>query len=155
MSKMPNLAATLKEEIRRLARKEIKASISPAKRIAAAHRREITNLKRLLKLQEQKIAKLMTGRKVEVSEGGEEGDPLEGLRFSARSVRAQRRRLKLSADEFGKLLDVSAQTIYHWEQGKARPRRAQFVRLVELRGLGRREAADRLAETPEETSDEE
>ena len=50
----------------------------------------------------------------------------------------------LSAEEYGKLVGVSAQTIYHWEQGKARPRQAQFATLIGLRSIGRREALSRL-----------
>jgi transcriptional regulator with XRE-family HTH domain len=59
-------------------------------------------------------------------------------------VRAQRKRLKLSAEDFGKLLGVSAQTVYFWEQGRTRPRKAQFAALVAARSLGRREALARL-----------
>ena len=65
--------------------------------------------------------------------------------FASRPDRsAQRRRLKLSAQEFAKLVGVSAQTIYHWEQGKGRPRAAQFAALTSLRGIGLREARSRL-----------
>jgi hypothetical protein len=37
------------------------------------------------------------------------------------------------------------QTVYHWEQGKSRPRKSQMASLVAVRGLGRREALKRLA----------
>ena len=47
----------------------------------------------------------------------------------------------MSAHEFGKLLGVSSQTIYNWEQGIARPRPALLKKLVTLRALGKREAA--------------
>jgi hypothetical protein len=45
------------------------------------------------------------------------------------------------------LLDrpVSGQTVYHWEQGKARPRAAQLESLAMVRGLGAREIAERLS----------
>ena len=35
-------------------------------------------------------------------------------------------------------------TIYHWKSGKAHPRRAQLPRIVAVRGLGKREALERL-----------
>jgi DNA-binding XRE family transcriptional regulator len=50
----------------------------------------------------------------------------------------------LSASDFGKLLRVSAQSIYNWEAEKARPRPEQIVKLAALRGLGKREVATRL-----------
>ena len=73
-----------------------------------------------------------------------EEEELEGTRFSARSVKAQRRRLKLSAADYGKLVGVSSLTIYSWESGKSRPRQKQFAGLVAVRGLGRREALAKL-----------
>ena len=43
---MANLAATIKEEIQRLARKEIKAQTGSTKQAVAQYRREIAKLKR-------------------------------------------------------------------------------------------------------------
>ncbi len=145
---MPDLAATLKEEIRRLARKEIKLQVGPTKKATAEYRREIARLKRLIQSQEKKIARLETAQRTQAETPEASEEALEGARFSVRSVRAQRRRLKLSAEEFGKLLGVSAQTVYNWEQGRARPAQRQFAALVEIRKIGRREATARLA--PEE-----
>ena len=141
---MSNLAVALKEEIRRLARKEIRAQVSTTKRAAAQHRREIAQLKRLFKQQEKKLQSLASlGQQTSV-EPPSLDDSMPSVRFSARSVRAQRNRLGLSADGFGKLVGVSGQTIYHWEQGKSRPRRSQMAGLVAVRGLGRRKALARL-----------
>ncbi len=56
----------------------------------------------------------------------------------------QRERLGLSADDFGKLLGVSAQSIYNWEHEKARPRAEQLSKVAALRGIGKREAKARL-----------
>ena len=49
-----------------------------------------------------------------------------------------------SAASYGKLVGVSGQTIYHWEQGKARPRAAQLERLASVREFGKQQAAERL-----------
>jgi DNA-binding XRE family transcriptional regulator len=57
---------------------------------------------------------------------------------------AVRAKLRLSADDFGKLLGVSAQSVYNWEKEKARPRPEQLSKLAALRGVGKREAAERL-----------
>ena len=66
------------------------------------------------------------------------------IRFSARSVKAQRKRLGLSGRDYGKLVGVSGWTIYHWESGKSRPRKAPLARFVAVRGIGKREATKRL-----------
>jgi DNA-binding transcriptional regulator YiaG len=66
------------------------------------------------------------------------------VRFSARSVKAQRRRIGLSADDYAKLVGVSSLTIYNWEHGKSRPRKEQLASLVSIRGIGKREAQAKL-----------
>jgi DNA-binding transcriptional regulator YiaG len=141
---MSNLAVALKEEICRLARKEIRAQVSTTKRAAAQHRREIAQLKRLFKQQEKQLQSLASLGHPTSAEPPSLDESMHSVRFSARSVRAQRNRLGLSADGFGKLVGVSGQTIYHWEQGKSRPRRSQMMGLVAVRDIGRRKALARL-----------
>jgi DNA-binding transcriptional regulator YiaG len=141
---MPNMAVVLRDEIRRLARKEIRVMVGSTQKAVAQYRREIAKLKRLLNKQERSVTRLskrLSERK-EAPAGEEEA--LEGVRFSARSVRAQRRRLGLSAADYGRLVGVSALTVYNWESGKSHPRKAQFAGLVAVRGIGKREAAERL-----------
>jgi hypothetical protein len=43
------------------------------------------------------------------------------------------------------LVGVSGLTIYSWEHGKSRPRKAQLAGLVAARGIGKREAMTKLA----------
>jgi predicted transcriptional regulator len=65
-------------------------------------------------------------------------------RFVAKGLRPQRKRLGLSATEYGKLLGVSAQSIYNWERELASPRTEQLSKLAALRGIGKRQAAEKL-----------
>ena len=139
---MPNIAGVLKEEIRRLAKKEIKAQVGKTQKAAAQSRRDIAHLKRLLGQQEREIKLL----KKQQGQPQAEEEPLESVRFSARSVKAQRQRLGLSAADYGKLVGVSGLTIYNWEHEKSRPRKAQLAALVAVRGIGKKEALLKLAE---------
>ena len=66
------------------------------------------------------------------------------MRFSAKGLAAHRRRLGLSAAALARLLGVSALSIYKWESGKVRPRAKQIEAIAALRGMGKREAAERL-----------
>jgi DNA-binding XRE family transcriptional regulator len=146
---MPNIAVVLKEEIRRLARQEAKLQIGKTQRATVQYRRDIAKLKRQLSQQDRQLKTLrreITAGPGEVT-SGDEG--MGNTRFSARSVKAQRRRLGLSAADYGRLIGVSGLTIYHWEQGKSRPRSAQFAALCAVRGIGKREALRRLAEGQE------
>ena len=56
-------------------------------------------------------------------------------------TQALRQRLGLSAAAMGTLLGVTAQSIYKWEDGKARPRASQLQAIAAARKLGKREAA--------------
>jgi DNA-binding transcriptional regulator YiaG len=141
---MPNIAGVLRQEICRLAKKEVKLQVGKTQRASAQYRRDIATLRRLMSQQEREI-KLLKKRGQQQGQTPEE-EPLDSVRFSARSVKAQRRRLGLSASDYGKLVGVSGLTIYGWEHGKSRPRKAQFAALVAVRGIGKREALLKLAE---------
>jgi DNA-binding transcriptional regulator YiaG len=143
---MPNVAGVLREEIRRLAKKEVREQIGKTQKAAAQYRRDIARLKRQLSAQDKEI-RLLKKRTVEQQEQPQaDADELEGMRFSARSVKAQRQRLGLSAADYGKLIGVSGLTVYNWEHEKSRPRKAQFTALVAARNLGKRDALAKLAE---------
>ncbi len=60
-------------------------------------------------------------------------------RFTAKGFKTLRQRLGLTAEVMATLLGVSAQTIYNWEAGNSSPREQQMVRIVMLRGMGKRE----------------
>lgn len=141
---MPNLATALKDEIRRLAKREIKAATGSTKQAVAQYRRDIATLKRQVRVQQKELAFLKTQERKRLSQPQTTDEPVEGVRFSARSVRAQRQRLGLSADDFGKLVGVSPMTIYNWEHGKGRPKNDRLAAFAALRNVGKREALKKL-----------
>ena len=141
---MSTLAVALKDEIRRLARKEIKACTGPTAQAVAQFRREIAKLKRQSREYERKIAFLESQERKRVGKPETNDGTDEGGRFSARSVKAQRRRTGLSAADYAKLVGVSGLTIYNWENGKSRPRNEQLASFIAVRGLGKRQAQAKL-----------
>ena len=141
---MADLAGALKEEIRRLARKEIKAETGATKQTVAHYRREIATLKRQVREQEKKVAFLETQERKRLGKPPAGEEAAETVRFSPRSVKAQRERLGFSAADYAKLVGVSSLTIYNWELGKSRPQKAQLAALVAVRGIGKREALAKL-----------
>jgi DNA-binding transcriptional regulator YiaG len=146
---MPNIAGVLRQEICRLAKREVKAQVGKTQRASAQYRRDIASLKRLMSQQNREI-KLLKKRAQQQGQVPED-EPLDAVRFSARSVKAQRRRLGLSATDYGKLVGVSGLTIYNWEHGNSRPRKAQLAALVAVRGIRKREALLKLAELTPKT----
>jgi DNA-binding transcriptional regulator YiaG len=140
---MPNIATVLKEEIARVARKEVRAETHKLKSASARYRADTVALKRRIAELEQQIRRLgKAGAKTSTVAT----EPLEPQRrFSAKALAAHRVRLGLSAAEMATLLGVSAQSVYKWEDGKARPRASQLAAIATVRALGKREAAARLA----------
>jgi DNA-binding transcriptional regulator YiaG len=141
---MPNIATVLKEEIRRLARKEAKSQVAALKRASAQQRRDIAALKRELKEQQRanaKLAKAVAGGPA-LAAAATEG--ATAPRFSPTWLRKHRAKLGISAADYAKLVGVSGLTIYNWEKGKNKPRAAQLEALAAVRGLGKREAMAKL-----------
>lgn len=138
---MPNLSTILKGEITRLARKEIKAAVDPVRKANAGQRKEIAELKRQVAALQRDLKASLRPSKVLKQEGEASGS----TRFSAKGLKSLRAKLGLSAGEFGLLVGASGQSIYKWETGKAVPRASQLPALASVRGIGKREAAKRLA----------
>jgi DNA-binding transcriptional regulator YiaG len=141
---MSNIASVLKEEISRLARREIKRETSALKKASSAYRSDIAALKRRLQELERQLRRASREREPAVAAAANEDSVSPGTRFSARSMASQRKRLGLSAAECGLLIGASAQSIYNWEEGKARPRAQHLPAIFALRNLGRRQANEIL-----------
>ena len=142
---MPNLQTVLRKEIQRLARKEIRSEIDSTKKAVTRHRREIAELKRKNKALERAVSYLQSRESKRLKAGPSKAKPPQGSRFSVRSLNAQRRNSGLSQEDYGSLVGVSKTTIYNWESGRIKLGEKHLATLVSLRGLGKREAAKRLA----------
>lgn len=139
---MANMASVLKEEIARVARKEVRRETAVLKKASATYRSEIAALKRRALEMERELRRVgRLPRTPTAAPAANDGPTAKGNRFSAKSMASQRRRLGLSASECGLLVGASAQSIYNWEEGKARPRAQHLPAIYALRNLGRREAS--------------
>lgn len=139
---MTNIAAVLKSEISRIARKEVRAETAALKKAASTYRTDIAALKRRAQVMEQELRKL--GKAVPKSAPADSAAPDGKLRFSAKGLASQRKRLGLSAHDCGLLVGASSQSIYNWEAETARPRAKHLPAIASLRNLGKKEAAARL-----------
>ena len=140
---MTNLATAIKQEISRLARREARGLIKSLHRASAQFRRDIAELKRRDLKAQSKIAWLQR----QATKGVSTPIELAGtrkVRFTVASVRAQRKRLGISAADYGKLIGVTGHTVYKWEHGASKPRSAQLAALAALRSIGKSDAKQRL-----------
>ena len=140
---MPNIAAAFRQEIIRLARKEVKAQTEAIRRANAQYRRDIAQLKRQAGALSKQVAYLEQQERKRAAKGVPKAN-VEGKRFSSRGLKTHRQKLDLSAADYAMLVGVTAQTVYNWEQGKSKPRDEQLAALVAVRDLGKREAWKRL-----------
>lgn len=138
---MPNIASVLKSEISRLARKEIRAEVEGLRKLAISQRTQIASLRREV----EALARQMKHMDKRTSASKSTEEATTPSRYSARSVAAQRRRLALTAREYGLLVGVSASTVYLWERGETHPRQKQLDAVFSVRGLTKAQADERLA----------
>lgn len=135
---MANLGSTLKQEIARVARKELKSEIEALRKMSSHYRAEIASLKR-------KVAVLESGLKglaKHTARSAPAPDPVEAsnLRFRADGFKVKREALGLSAEAAGKFFGVSGQTIYLWESKRTAPRAKHMPAIAAFRKLGKKEA---------------
>lgn len=140
---MPNIAAALKEEISRLARKELRANTDSLKKSVATYRSEIAALKRRVQALERQLEKVKKQGPAAAEDQQEEGP---SMRFRPDGLKKHRQRLGLSAAGVAKILGCSALSVYKWESGQTRPRTKQLESIAQLRTMGKKEAARRLEE---------
>jgi len=140
---MPNVASVLKGEISRVSRKEVRGETLALKKAISVYRSEIAALKRRANAVEQLLRRLANGHS-KASASPEVDQDISKFRFSAKGLASQRQRLGLSAEQCGLLLGASSQSVYNWEQGKTRPLARHLPAIAAVRGLSRKDAADRL-----------
>jgi phage-related minor tail protein len=102
-STVPNIATVLKEEIARVARKEVRSETENLKKASAQYRSEIAALKRRVTALEKLVSSLEK-TKASSPKIPKQSSP---LRYSAKGLSAQRQRLGLSGPEMAALLGVS------------------------------------------------
>jgi DNA-binding transcriptional regulator YiaG len=142
------LESTIKSEIQRLAKREIRATFVPLRREVRTMRLKLSSLSknfsalnRLAKEQLQKMPKK-----------GLEATPEEvkASRLTPARIRGLRSKLGISMRELGILTGVGLSAVQSWERGKFKPRGEKKAALVGLRKLGKREVSKLLLEKGQE-----
>ena len=146
---MPNIANVLKDEIKRLARREINITITPLKVSNAAlkklvheHKQEIS----ALKIENKRLAMLLGKIHGPVHDSAPKLEE-DGFRITGRQVRSLRGRLGISQVQLAKLIGVSENIVSIWEN---KPGRLQLRKpgigkaLSNLKGMKRREVLEQV-----------
>ena len=143
---MSTFASSFKAEVIRLARKEAKVAVTPVRKPNVAARKAIADLKRRVALLEKECRRL-GGLLAKVPPP--QAEPVAGqkARITGKGMRSLRRKLRLTREQFAKLVGITASGVYLWEKrnGPLRVREATRTAILAIRNLGAREAQERLA----------
>ena len=144
---MPTLAALLKEEISKIARKEVQDQVRELKQTVRAQRDAIARLEKQLGSAKAKTAtKPAAAKPAAKVRKASAGDKRKQLRIAPNTIKKHRKRLKLSQAELGQLLNVSTNTVLRWEAGTSKPRSKHLPGLDQLRTISKRELKKQLGE---------
>ncbi len=133
----------LKAEITRLSRKEIKKELEPVKRVNAAQRGLIANLRRDVTALQKEVARLQKAAGKPAVPAAPEADGTKGFWMSGKGVRSLRKRLGITQIELSKLAEVSHQSIVRWEKtaGKIPFRKKETpAKMQQIRAMDKRTA---------------
>jgi DNA-binding transcriptional regulator YiaG len=145
---MRNVAKILKDEISRISRREARSHVDPIGKSHAALKKVVTDLKKRIAVLEKENRRLMKPKGKDKTESAQ--TPTQGgvkVRFTSKSIRSLRSRLGLSQSDFAKLVGAAVQSVYLWEnkEGVLSLRDKTRQALLSIRGLGAKEAKERLA----------
>ena len=138
---MPDFKLTFQEEVRRLARKEVKA----ASETLAAQQKTIRELTKRVDALEKKQAVPVAQK---ADKPAETAIPAKSgkARFSPKTIIKFRKKYGISQKAVAAILGVTVFAVSHWELGKNRPRATQVAAISALTKLGKRKVAALLAE---------
>ena len=141
---MPDFKQTFQEEVRRLARKELKAldeKINEQKKTINALQKRINELEK-----KQGAAPAAVKPAAEAAQAAAPAAEVRKVRFSSKSLVKFRKKFSLSQKALAALLGVTPFTVSHWEIGKNRPRTVQIEAFNALAKLGKRKLFALVAE---------
>lgn len=146
---MTTFTSHLKNEISRIARKELRDDISALRKGSATHRSEVAELKCKIKSLESQVKALTRAASRAESESAKTGEasrskPGRKVVFGATEFLSLRQQLGFTQAQMGKLVGASSLSIYKWESGQVTPRAAQLEKILAVRKIGKREANARI-----------
>jgi DNA-binding transcriptional regulator YiaG len=149
---MGKIESTIKSEIQRLAKREIKSAFLPLRREVRSLRLKLSslskNFKDLNRLAKEQIIP-MAGEKSELEASPEE---IKASRLTPARIRNLRKKLGVSQRELAILTGASMGSVVMWEKGKFKPKPDKKGTLIALRKLGKRQVRKML--TDKEKSEE-
>ena len=141
---MSDIRKVMNAEIRRLAKKEIKAALSPVLATNSALRKRVAEQEKRIRQLEAGALKAASSAGVPAS-GKTEDVKEKKMRLTPARIRKIRTKLAISQAQFAKILGVNTQSVNFWENGKTTPRAHLKKEMAAIRDMGKREIAKLFA----------
>jgi DNA-binding transcriptional regulator YiaG len=152
---MGKIEQTLKYEITRLAKKQMRATCLPLVRDVRRLKRTVSALRKTVAVLVRLGTELEAQRTAERARLAAAPEDVKVARMSPGLIKKLRARLGITQSELATLVGVSTSAVGSWEYGKAKPEGHNREALVALRKLGKREVrgilATKATEPPRET----
>lgn len=143
---MGKIESVMKDEIARIARKEIRASVGPLKKEVRRLRTVVSQLTRTVAGLDREAVRSRKDRMEKLGKLSASDDEVKAARINGKWVQTLREKLNISQSELADLLDISVSGVRTWEYDISKPRGQNRASLVALRKLGRRDVKDMLEE---------
>lgn len=141
---MGKMESAIRDEISRLARREIRSAVGPLLKDRARLKGQIADLKKAVQALKKQVTPLVRDQRAKRSTLRATETEMKAARFSPGLIQKLRKRLGLSQEELGILVDVTLGAVAAWEQGRSRPSADRRSAIVALRKLGKREVQELL-----------
>ena len=150
---MGKIESTIKAEIQRLAKHEVRTVFRPLRKEVWGIRLKLSNLlKGFAPL--NRWAKETAQSKSKEPKLAASPEEVKASRFTPERIRGLRKKLGLSQRELGVLVGATLGAVASWEKGKFRPRGEKKAALVGLRKVRKRDVKKMLAEKAGEKGEE-
>lgn len=144
---MSSLIASLKSEIARVAKKELKAELLSMRKALTTHRSEIAALKRQVKTLTSEIKQVERSNKGAGAAQKSAVKKSRSFKFNAGRFAELRRKWGITQVQMAQLIGVSSISVLNWEKGTSNPRAAQLDRIAPIMKLGKRQVLQQLQAT--------
>ena len=149
---MGKIESTIKSEIQRLAKHEVKTVFRPLRKEVWGIRLKLSNLLKEFAPMNRLAKEISKAKSVEPKLAASP-EEVKASRFTPERIKRLRNKLGISQRELGILVGATNGAVLSWEKGKFKPQGEKKAALVALRKLKKRDVKKMLAEKEGETKE--
>jgi DNA-binding transcriptional regulator YiaG len=144
-TRMGKIESTIKAEIQRLAKHEVKVVFRPLRKEVWGIRLKLANLLKAFAPM-NRLAKEISESRSKETKLAASPEEVKASRFTPERIRRLREKLGISQRKLGVLVGATTGAVLSWEKGKFKPRGEKKAALVALRKVRKRDVKKMLAE---------